>query len=399
MIFQAYDENVVRNLQLQDTAKELLDDGRLTPPQYKQVKTAFPIGFKQGNLFVRMGLFLFTSLCIAFSIFLFIWLTGSIDNEQRGMGGLFLFFGIALTALNEYFIKTRHWYRQGSDNALCYGAIICLVTGLSFVFQIHQPLPTVVISLIFLTLATVRYGDPLLAFGAFYALILSFIIGFDDSNLPRVAIPIVCAALSLGVYFFVKTAMKNEHWFYWKDCFHVLEIMGLVGFYGSINYYMVAQFFETRVENNFENEAGNVAGNVAEIVFSMPFSIFFAFLTAVVPLAYLALGIRNKDRILWILGSLGIVASILTYRFYHSIMPIEWALTLAGIALLALAIFLMKYLKTPQNGFVYQPKKNKNNLIESLIVNQFMPQTPQNREGGVEFGGGDFGGGGASDNY
>jgi hypothetical protein len=383
MIFQAYDENVVRNLQLQSTAKELLSDGRLTLPQYKQVKTAFPIGFKQGNLFVRIGLFLFTSLCIGFSIFLFIWITGSIDNDQRGMGGLFLFFGMALTALNEYFIKERHWYRQGSDNALCYASMMCLVTGLGFVFQIHQPLPTVVISLILLTIATVRYGDPLLAFAAFYALILSFIIGFDDSNVPRFIIPLVCATLSLGVYFFVKTAMKNEHWFYWKDCFTILELAGLVGFYGSLNYYVVAQIFENTIENGFPTS----------------FSTFFAFLTAAVPIAYMVIGIRNKDRILWILGSLGIVASILTYRYYHAVMPIEWALTLAGMALLALAILLMRYLKNPRNGFVYQPKKNKNNLIESLTVNQFLPQSPQNTEGGVELGGGDFGGGGASGEY
>jgi uncharacterized membrane protein YgcG len=391
MIFQAYDEDLIRNLQIQDTAKELLENGRLTPPQYKQIKTAFPIDFKQGSPFVRIGLFLFTSLCIVFSIFLFIWITGSIDNDQRGMGGLLLFFGIGLTALNEYVIKTEHWYRQGSDNALCYGAIICLVTGLSFMFQIFQPLPIAVISLIFLTLATVRYGDPVLAFGAFYTLILSFTIGFGDSNLPRMAMPIVCAALSLGVYFFVKTAVKNEKWFYWEDCFNVLEIMGLVGFYGSLNYYTVAQVFE--------NRAYNVVENGAENVFSLPFSLFFAVLTAVIPVVYLVTGIRKKDRILWILGSLGIVASIITYRHYHSVMPIEWAFTLAGIALLALAIFLMKYLKTPQNGFVYQPEKNKNNVLESLIVNQFMPQSPQNSEGGVEFGGGDFGGGGASDNY
>jgi hypothetical protein len=391
MMIQAYDENVIRNLQLQDKAKELFNDGRLTPPQYKQVKTAFPIGFKQGNPFVRIGLFLFTSLCIAFSIYLFIWVTGSIDNGQRGMGGLFLFFGIGLTALNEYFIKTRHWYRQGSDNALCYGAIICLVSGLSFMFQIYQPLPIAVISLIFLTLATVRYGDPVLAFGAFYTLILSFIIGFEESNLPRIAIPIVCAALFLGVYFFAKTAMKNEHWFYWEDCFNILEIMGLVGFYGSLNFYTVAQIFGNRLDN--------VVGNGAENAFSMPFSIFFAILTAVIPVVYLVTGIRNKDRILWILGSLGIVASIMTYRHYHSVMPIEWAFTLAGMALLALAIFLMKYLKTPQNGFIYQPEKKKSNILESLIVNQLIPQSPQNTGGGVEYGGGDFGGGGATDNY
>jgi hypothetical protein len=74
------------------------------------------------------------------------------------------------------------------------------------------------------------------------------------------------------------------------------------------------------------------------------------------------------------------------------IMPIEWALTLAGIAFLALAYFLMHYLKTPRHGFSYLPQRNKNNLIEALVVNQFLQQTPSTAsDDSVKYGGGDFG--------
>jgi uncharacterized membrane protein YgcG len=119
-----------------------------------------------------------------------------------------------------------------------------------------------------------------------------------------------------------------------------------------------------------------------------------------VPLIYLILGIKNKDRILWIMGGLGVAASILTYRHYHSIMPIEWALTLAGIAFLALAYFLMTYLKTPRSGFIYLPKQNKNSLIEALVINQVLQQTAAGApDDSVKYGGGDFGGGGASGDF
>lgn len=383
MIFQAYNETAVRNLQLQETAEELLKDGRLTPPQYEQVKTAFPMELKQGNLFVRIGLFLFTGLCVAFSILLVTWLTGNFGNSQKGWGAQMLFFGITLTALNEYFIRDRHWYRQGSDNALCYASLICLSFGLSVIFDISNELIYAVIALVLLTLATVRYGDPFLAFGAFYALIYSFLIAFEDNNLPLIALPFVCAALSLMVYFFAKNAMKRPQGFYWEDCFKVLEIAGLVGFYSFINYYVV----ENLIHNNPETS-----------IFT-PYNALFTFLTAAVPLAYLTIGIRNKDRILWILGSLGIVASVLTYRYYHAIMPIEWALTGAGIAFLAVAVFLMRYLKTPRKGFAYQPERNKNNVLEALIVNQFLPQTSNTSDETFKYGGGDFGGGGASSEY
>ena len=382
MTFQAYNETAIRNFQMHHKAAELLEDGLLTPPQYEQIKTAFPIDLKQGNIFVRIGLFLFTGLCTLFSILFISWLTGFMDARQSSWGGLLLFFAVSLIALNEYLIRERHWYRQGSDNALCYAAIICLASGVGLLSKFDSPLDFSVLFLIFSTIAAVRYGDPLAAFGAFYALMLSFIIAYDTNDLPMIHLPFVGAILSFTVYFFAKTALKNDNWFYWEDCFMVLKIVGLVAFYGSINYYVVDKMLVNDPETSIPT----------------PFNYIFTFLTTLVPLFYLIIGIQTKDRILWILGSLGIVVSILTFRYYHAVMPIEWALTLAGLALLALAVLLIHYLKTPRKNFAYQPERGKSSLIETLIVNQFLPQTHAN-EDTIQFGGGDFGGGGASEEY
>jgi hypothetical protein len=384
MIIQGYNEIDVRNLQLREVTDELLENGKLTPPQYEQVKTAFPIEFKQSNIFVRLGLFLFTGLCILFSIVFVGWITVSSGSKEDSWGILSLFFALCLTALNEYFISDRHWYRQGSDNALCYAAIACFVMGFGLVFEFKSELAWTLLSLVFLKIATIRYGDPLLAFGSFYALMLSILIAFQEKENGYIALPFVCAGVTLGIYFWTKYMSEKEGLFYWKDCFTVLEIAGLVGFYASINYYVVEKTLEYRLENGV----------------STPFSTLFAVLTALVPLFYLIFGIKNKDRMLWIMGGLGIIASVLTYRYYHTIMPIEWALTLAGIAFLALAYFLIHYLKTPRHGFAYMPQRNKNNLIEALVVNQLLQQTPSNAsDDSVKYGGGDFGGGGASGDF
>ena len=382
MNFQAYHESDVRNFQLHLKAPELLEDGFLTPPQYEQVKTAFPVELRQGNIFVRIGLFLFTGLCILFSILFVSWIIGVLDSGQRGLGGLLLFFAVVLTALNEYLIRKRHWYRQGSDNALCYASIICLVIGVGLVSKFDDPLDFSVFFLVFSSLAAVRYGDPIAALGAFYTLLFSFILAYDSNGLPMIHLPFVGVILSLTVYFFAKTALKNVSWFYWEDCFKVLEIVGLVAFYGSINYFVVDKLLDRDPETSIPS----------------PYNYIFTFLTMFVPLFYLMAGIQTKDRILWILGGLGIVASILTFRYYHAIMPIEWALTLAGLALLVLAFLLIHYLKTPRKNFAYQPERGKSSLIETLIVNQFLPQTAANKDT-IPFGGGDFGGGGASEGY
>ena len=132
-----------------------------------------------------------------------------------------------------------------------------------------------------------------------------------------------------------------------------------------------------------------------------PYNWLFAVLTVVLPFVYLFMGIKNKDRILWILGSLGIVASIMTYRYYFAVMPIEWALTLAGLFALSLGVYLIKYLKTPKNGFVYIAKNNKSNFIESLVMNQLLQQSAQTGqpENDIKYGGGDFDGGGAGSEF
>lgn len=399
MIFQAYNETDVRNLQLRKVADEFLENGQLTPPQYEQVEATFPIKFKQSNPFVRIGLFMFTSLCILFSTLFLGWIIMASNSNKDSLGILCLFFALCLTALNEFFIRDRHWYRQGSDNALCYASIVCFIVGLGLTFEIEIDSSKALLCLLFLTLGAVRYGDPLLAFGAFYALITSILYVFEEKEMSYISLPFVCAGVALGLYLLVKYMSKKDTLFYWKDCLTVLEIASLFLFYATINYWVVTLLLEKSPINEFAN---GVSENLETLQngLSPSFLMFFGALTVLVPLIYLILGIKNKDRILWIMGGLGIAASILTYRHYHSIMPIEWALTLAGMAFLALAYCLMHYLKTPRNGFVYAPQRNKKSLIEALIINQVLQQTVAGApDDSVKYGGGDFGGGGASGDF
>ncbi len=384
MNIKIYDETAVRNLQINQTASGLFEDGDLTPPQYEQVKTAFPVMLNQPNLFIRLGLFLFTYLCIGFSMSLIVIFLSNLNFDEKGWGILLIILGIILTVINEKFIKERYWYRQGSDNALCYGAITCFVSGLALI-GLDGFSSICLLSFVFISLSALRYGDPLLAFCAFYALILTFFALITDIKLPLMTLPVIGSVLSLLVYYFSKTALKNENLFYWEDCLKVLQITGLVALYASINYYIVDKI----LLNNYET------------TISTPYNMLFATLTALLPLVYLIRGIKTKNRILWILGTLGIVASVMTYRYYFAIMPIEWALSLAGLIVLVLAVYLINYLKTPQHGFVYLAKNNKNNFIESLVMNQLLQKAVHTNQtdGDIKYGGGDFDGGGAGSDY
>jgi hypothetical protein len=387
-MFQAYDIESIKNIEIRQTAQSLLAEGQLTPPQYEAVKETFPVAFKQTNIFMKIGLFIFMTLCILFGCGLLSLALGPLFFSSSNGGGLVLFYAISLFALNEFLIRENHWYRSGSDNALLYAAIVCLIGSIELMTGMRNPSSYLFLILIILGIATWRYGDPLLAFGAFATLLAWLFTMCKDFGLSLATIPLSLAVVSFTTYFFSKNQKNTEGGLYWADCFQVLEIAGLAAFYGSINYYVI-QSAAISLDNRFETEA-------------LPLGSVFTLLTALVPVAYLVLGIKNRDRILWIMGSFCLIASVLTYRHYHSIMPIEWSLTLAGLAFLALGLFLMKYLATPRNGFAYQPERAKNNALEALLMNQVLQQT--HNTGSVQdtppqYGGGDFGGGGASADF
>ena len=99
-----------------------------------------------------------------------------------------------------------------------------------------------------------------------------------------------------------------------------------------------------------------------------------------------------------IIGLLAIAFSIFTYRHYFSILPLEWALTLGGLLLVVLGILLIKYLKSPKFGVSSaEQTTHKFANLEAILVSEIIktPGPPT----GTKFGGGDFGGGGATGQY
>jgi uncharacterized membrane protein YgcG len=134
----------------------------------------------------------------------------------------------------------------------------------------------------------------------------------------------------------------------------------------------------------------------------VPFGFFFWAWTILIPFIYLGLGIKNKDVIILRTGLILVAAAAFTFRNYYHLMPIEGALSIVGIILLGICYMVMKYLKTPKHGFTYEDLEDGNFMdklkVESLIVSETFSGTQPQGEN-TRFGGGDFGGGGASGNF
>ena len=98
------------------------------------------------------------------------------------------------------------------------------------------------------------------------------------------------------------------------------------------------------------------------------------------------------------------VAAIATFRYYYHLLPTDIMLTIAGALTILIAWLTIRYLATPKHGFTYTDPGEKVLLdylrIESLITAEIVsdrPSAPTHDDS--RFGGGDFGGGGASESF
>src|SRR5262245_52283611 len=132
--------------------------------------------------------------------------------------------------------------------------------------------------------------------------------------------------------------------------------------------------------------------------------------TAALPLGLLGLGVARRRRLLIHLGVLLGVASLVTLRFYVHVAPLWVVLTGGGLAALALALGLRRYLASGPHGeragFTADPLFDdpaKRHALEAAAsiaaATPAATASPATTGSAFEGGGGDSGGGGASDRF
>lgn len=136
------------------------------------------------------------------------------------------------------------------------------------------------------------------------------------------------------------------------------------------------------------------------------------FLTVALPAFGLVLGVRRRDRLWLWLGAAMLAASAVTLRHYVHIAPL-WALLLAcGAILAALALAVQRWLATgparERTGFTAEPlfegRLEKTAEMVTVLASLAPAARPLPAESGaapgeMKPGGGEFGGGGASESF
>lgn len=399
---RAYNETWVRNRTVVRQAEQWHRQRRLTDAQIDAVRQFFPFEFRQTNGFLEVGLFLFTIVAIM-SCYLLpaTAITGLLDD--RSTSALFnIGFGITTGLVGRLLINRRQLYRNGADNAF-----VVMLTGF-LAFGFNQFLPTdltiatyCLLTLPLLLLVLWYYGDTLIAFitlTTFYAFVFDGMLQFSWG---KAALPFVMMAVS-GLLFVVARRVDKSP--YYADLLNMVQWVALVVLAASGNYYVVRE-----LNGLLMDSVPGLSADAPEI--ALP--VLFWLLTFVIPAVCLQQGLTRKNRMLLILGGLGLIGAIITVHEYVALLPLNVALTLGGLVLIGLAVVSIRFLRQPRtsagrlaayrNDFTDEPDHESLNQffvnVGTAVAMQAAAGAQQQPKEGIRFGGGDFGGGGSEGKY
>jgi len=384
----AYNPAWLDNAALQQEAAEAHRLHCITAGEQQRIAAAYPVGFYTPNAYIRIGLFLLTLIIVLFSLgLLMLVLRDALEDAWRGM---LLFSGLTALGALELFIRDKKHYRSGVDDALLWsGAALML-----FPFWVDTALPLwacCALACLVALAAMLRYTDRLMAALAVAALLGCLFFGYYPLGaFARSTAPFLVMIGSLAIYLLAAKWGRAGRWRHYAHCSTMMEITALLVLYAAGNYFVV-------------RETGNALLGLRLLPGQdMPAGGFFRASTILLPLLYIALGIRNKHVILLRTGLVLLAAAVLTIEHYYDIASLEAEMIIGGLALIAIAWALIHYLKEPRRGFTCREEISASRpeaaQAESLVIADTFPSEPS-PDPRLKFGGGAGGGGGAEGSW
>ncbi|PAM95004.1 hypothetical protein B4N84_06885 [Flavobacterium sp. IR1] len=383
------DKNLLDNLVLTEEADSLLDAGFINKEQRAIIKKELRSFKIQRNILVRVAFFLLGAL-LYLSICGFITLIGYSGGDGFFKICLYLFAGVGI--LGAEYLTNQKYYRHGLDDAFILGILLNLGFGVIFSTESYDIMliPAVVIAIASL-ITYYRYLHLLSMLVFCMACVAVLFFGMLELQYGEQVLPFIAMLVAAGFYFFTKKRIASLTEKYFYNGLVLANSFCLVLFYLSCNYLVVRELSIDLLGYEMGDK-------------EIPLWYFFYFMTFTVPPFYLYQALKTKDRIMLWISFLAIAFSIYTVRFYHSVLPIEVALTLGGLLLFAIAWFSIQKLKNKETGLTFKPDRiNNSNAIlnaETLIVASSFGLKPEVKtDSPMDFGGGGFSGGGSEGSF
>ncbi len=310
---------------------------------------------------------------------------------------LLFLFGVACLVATEAQENAPRLALRGGAGATCFWGILFSLVGL-FLF-LEETLKvrekggvTIVVlaSLALWALAAWRWGSPVYAGFAGISLFLLL----ARAPLGRLLWIACGVALTLAFERFLdRPSWSPSH----RRSAAVLVAAGLLGAYAAVNLYALDHRLVEKIGSaGLDSSGPRFRERIASMV-----------LTALVPLAAVAWGIRSRRVFALDLGLVLTALSLVTLRFYVHLAATWLILTLAGAALVLLALGVHRWLARgggkERNGFTAESLFADECRLRALelvpVVTAHAPESRPPVEPGYQGGGGSFGGGGAGGSY
>ncbi|GAB2531759.1 hypothetical protein [Spirosoma aerophilum] len=395
---KAYNEQWIYNRDVLMQSERWHRQGLLSDEQMEAVRKSYPVEFRRTNGFIEIGLFLFTTVAILACYLLPASIFSSMMDSPTAYGVFNIAFGFGVGIVGGFLINRRLLYRNGIDNAF----VVTLTGFLAFGFNQFFPdglslAKHCLLTLPLLLLVLWYYGDTLIAFfslAAFYTAIFDSLLKVSGG---RDVIPFVMMGVSLLLYIGVRQIVnRTTDQSYYFDPLNLVQWLSLIILAASGNYFMVRELNGLLLESGPGRPVLTDAPQIG-----LP--VLFWILTFAIPIIYLWQGLTKRNRMLIILGTLGLIAAFMTVHKYTALVPLNVALTIGGLLLIGLAVAGIRYLSTPKQGFTDAPDDDSPNDLftnaASIAVVQATSSIPHGPKDDLQFGQGDFGGAGSEGKY
>ena len=395
---KAYNERWIFNRAVLEQAERWHRQQLLSGEQMKLVRKTYPVEFRQTNGFLEIGLFLFTTVAILACYLLPASMFSFLSESPMAYGLFNMASGVVIGLIGQLLINRRLLYRNGIDNAF----VVTMTGFLAFGFNQLLPTNLTLATNCFLTLPLLLlvlwyYGDTLIAFfvlATFYTGIFNGLLHYDWG---KDALPFVMMVVSLVIYVSaIQLQSRNPKELYYTDPLNLAQWLSLLVLASSGNYFVVRELNGLLLD---QRPGGNVLKDAPEIALS---GLFWA-LTFLIPALYVWQGFARKNRMLLILGALGLIAAVATVHEYAELVPLNVVLTLGGLLLIGVAVVGIRYLAQSKQGFTDEPDDDSPNEfftnVATTVAVQASASAIHSPKDDLRFGGGNFGGGGSEGGY
>jgi len=381
----AYNKTLLENTFLVEEAIDLRKSGFILEADLNTVKQQL-VGLKTSrNLFVRVGFFLLGALLYLSIIGVLFLVIINSSSDFKTIGFVISFVGLGILEL----LCSQNFFRHGLDDAFIIGAQLSFYS--TIVADSDSPIGAFISMIIIGLVFAIRYVNTLsfLVFLSGIVFLVSFLL-IEYTEISAI-LPFVLLSIAVGFYYLYQKFKHNPRFYFYSDVLEWFFIYTLFLGYISVNYFVVRTLSEELLSADYSTT-------------DVPFGWMFYVLMFAVPLVYIGYSLKTKNRTMLYIGGLTFALSIATFRYYHSILPAEWALLISGSGIFAFVYFVIQKIKTNATGITFQHDHTNDtamlNNIEALIVNsQDIKHAEEAQQSKMPFGGGDFSGGGAGGSF